>query len=105
MQPLNEFITICAIGMVATQLIFAVNFFWSMFFGPISGRNPWHANSLEWTAPSPPGHGNFDFQPVVYRGPYEYGSPEVEEDYYPQNVPPPEGRQPPDVPPELKSGH
>ena len=31
------------------------------------------------TAPSPPGHGNFDFQPIVYRGPYEYGSPEVDD--------------------------
>ena len=24
--------------------------------------------ALEWIAPSPPGHGNFDFQPIVYRG-------------------------------------
>ena len=55
------------------------------------GRNPWHANSLEWIAPSPPGHGNFDFQPIVYRGPYEYGSPEVDTDYYPQTQPPPPG--------------
>ena len=70
--------TICAILMVATQIIFVVNFFYSMFFGPPAGRNPWHRNTLEWPAPSPPGHGNFDFQPVVYRGPYEYGSPEVE---------------------------
>jgi cytochrome c oxidase subunit 1 len=28
-------------------------------------------------------------QPIVYRGPYEYGSPEVETDYYPQWQPPP----------------
>ena len=21
--------------------------------------NPWHATTLEWTAPCPPGHGNF----------------------------------------------
>ncbi len=89
LQPLNQFMTICAIGMVATQIIFAANFFLSMFFGPKAGRNPWHANGLEWQAPSPPGHGNFDFQPVVYRGPYEYGSPEVDADYYPQTQPPP----------------
>ena len=37
-----------------------------------------------------PGHGNFDFQPIVYRGPYEYGSPESDKDYYPQTQPPPE---------------
>jgi cytochrome c oxidase subunit 1 len=91
LQPLNQFITICAIALVASQITFVVNFFYSIFFGPPSGRNPWRANSLEWQAPSPPGHGNFDFQPIVYRGPYEYGSPEVSEDYYPQNQPPPPG--------------
>jgi len=91
---MNQFITICAIGMVLSQAIFVINFFYSIFFGPPVGRNPWHANSLEWSAPSPPGHGNFDFQPIVYRGPYEYGSPEVETDYYPQIQPPPEGVDP-----------
>ena len=91
---MNRFITHCAIGMVASQAIFIVNFFYSIFFGPPAGRNPWHSNTLEWSAPSPPGHGNFDFQPVVYRGPYEYGSPEVDTDYYPQIQPPPEGVDP-----------
>ena len=98
LQPLNQFITICAICLVSSQIIFIINFFYSMFFGPKAGRNPWHANGLEWTAPSPPGHGNFDFQPVVYRGPYEYGSPETDQDYYPQIQPPPEngGQAPPE---------
>ncbi|MEX0641630.1 MAG: cbb3-type cytochrome c oxidase subunit I [Pirellulales bacterium] len=91
LQPLNEFMTWCAILMVASQIIFIVNFFYSIFFGPPAGRNPWHCNTLEWQAPSPPGHGNFDFQPVIYRGPYEYGSPEVDMDYYPQTMPPPPG--------------
>jgi cytochrome c oxidase subunit 1 len=27
---------------------------------------------------------------VVYRGPYEYGSPESDKDFYPQIQPPPE---------------
>ena len=40
----------------------------------------------EWSAPSPPGHGNFDFQPIVYRGPYEYGSPEVDTDLLSANA-------------------
>jgi cytochrome c oxidase subunit 1 len=91
LQPMNVFMTWCAIAMVASQIIFVSNFFWSMFFGRRVGRNPWHANSLEWMAPSPPGHGNFDFQPIVYRGPYEYNSPEVDTDYYPQTQPPPPG--------------
>jgi cytochrome c oxidase subunit 1 len=94
LMPMNQFMTVCAIGMVATQAIFAFNFFYSIFYGPACGRNPWGANSLEWMAPSPPGHGNFDFQPVVYRGPYEYGSPEVDTDNYPQTQPPPEGVDP-----------
>jgi cytochrome c oxidase subunit 1 len=87
--PMNRFMTWCAIGMVVTQVIFAYNFIRSIFFGTVVGRNPWGANSLEWMAPSPPGHGNFDFQPIVYRGPYEYGSPEVDTDFYPQTQPPP----------------
>lgn len=91
LMPLNQFITWCAILLVASQIIFIINFFYSIFFGPPAGRNPWHCNSLEWQAPSPPGHGNFDFQPVIYRGPYEYGSPEVDMDYYPQTMPPPPG--------------
>ena len=90
LQAMNEFMTWSAIGMVAAQALFVVNFFGSLFFGRVAGRNPWNANGLEWQAPSPPGHGNFDFQPVVYRGPYEYGSPETAEDYYPQTVPPPD---------------
>ena len=94
LRGLNVFMTWCAIAMVGTQVIFAANFLLSIFFGPRAGRNPWHANGLEWQAPSPPGHGNFDFQPVVYRGPYEYGSPEVDTDYYPQTQPPPESEQP-----------
>ena len=90
MQPLNEFMTWCALALGAAQIIFAINFIGSLFLGKKVGRNPWRSNSLEWQAPSPPGHGNFDFQPIIYRGPYEYNSPEVDEDYYPQTQPPPD---------------
>lgn len=82
--PLNQFMTICAIGMGLTQLIFVANFFGSMFFGAKAGRNPWNANTLEWTTVSPPPHGNFDVQPVVRRGPYEYSHPETDSDFFPQ---------------------
>ena len=92
LQPINQFMTICAIGMVSVQAIFAGNFFYSMFYGKRVGRNPWRANSLEWMAPSPPGHGNFDFQPVVYRGPYEYSHPDADDDFYPQTMPPKEDK-------------
>jgi cytochrome c oxidase subunit 1 len=90
-QPLNQFMTVCAILLGLTQLIFLVNFFWSLFRGTKAGPNPWHSNTLEWTAPSPPPHGNFVEIPIVRRGPYEYGSPDIEEDYLPQASPQPSG--------------
>ncbi len=73
--PLNQFMTASAIVMGLAQFLLLGNFFYSIFFGPKCGRNPWNANGLEWSAPSPPGHGNFDIPPVVYHGPYEYSSP------------------------------
>jgi cytochrome c oxidase subunit 1 len=84
LQPLNQFISYCAFCLFAWQILFVVNFFHSMFFGKPAGRNPWKSGTLEWEAPSPPGHGNFDRPLTVYRGPYEYASPEVAEDYLPQ---------------------
>jgi cytochrome c oxidase subunit 1 len=88
MQPLQEinvFITASAFILVLVQIPFVVNFFYSLFAGKKVGNNPWQANSLEWSAPSPPPHGNFDEIPVVYRGAYEYSSPEVKEDFLPQS--------------------
>ena len=49
------------------------------------GPNPWKATTMEWACPSPPiGHGNFEKEPVAYRGPYEYSTPEGEE-FVPQS--------------------
>jgi cytochrome c oxidase subunit 1 len=87
MQHWNVFITISALILGASQIFFLVNFFWSLFAGKKADRNPWQANTLEWSASSPPPHGNFEAQPVVYRGPYEYSSPEVKEDWLPQDKP------------------
>ncbi len=53
-------------------------------FGYAVGDNPWHANSLEWCTSSPPPFVNFPEIPTVYRGPYEFSSPVVKEDYLPQ---------------------
>ena len=77
----------------AAQLIFVFNLFYSMFFGEKADRNPWRSNSLEWEAPSPPPHGNFERTPVVYRGPYEYSHPAAEQDYLPQTHPPIPGEE------------
>jgi cytochrome c oxidase subunit I len=84
LQPLNTFMSISALVLGTAQLIFLANFLISLFRGQRVGRNPWHSNTLEWTAPSPPPHGNFDVPPVVYRGPYEYGAIDADEDYLPQ---------------------
>jgi cytochrome c oxidase subunit 1 len=84
LQPINVFMSISALVLGLVQLIFLFNFLYSLFRGERVGRNPWHSNTLEWTAPSPPPHGNFEVEPVVYRGPYEYGALDVAEDYLPQ---------------------
>jgi cytochrome c oxidase subunit 1 len=83
--PLNQFISISAFILGLAQIIFIVNFFWSLFRGPVAGRNPWKSNTLEWTAPSPPPHGNWgETVPNVFRGPYEYTTQDEAEDYLPQ---------------------
>jgi cytochrome c oxidase subunit I len=85
MQHWNVFITVSALLLGAAQIFFMWNFFASLFAGKKAEKNPWQANTLEWSAPTPPPHGNFEVQPVVYRGAYEYSSPEVEEDWLPQD--------------------
>jgi cytochrome c oxidase subunit 1 len=84
-QPWNVYITVSAFLLVLSQIPFVVNFFWSLFAGKQADENPWQANTLEWSAPSPPPHGNFGAIPIVYRGAYEYSSPEVKEDFLPQD--------------------
>jgi cytochrome c oxidase subunit I len=69
------------------QIPFIVNFFMSIKWGKAVDRNPWEATTLEWAAPSPPGHGNFLTEPIVYRGPYEYSVPGATRDFSPQFEP------------------
>jgi cytochrome c oxidase subunit 1 len=85
---LNMLVSIAAIFTFAVQLIFLFNFFWSIFKGRIAPQNPWNSNTLEWTAPLNPGHGNWVGEiPHVYRWPYDYSKPGHHEDFIPQNVP------------------
>ena len=63
-----------------------------MFKGPKSEQNPWNANTLEWTTPIVPEHGNWPGAlPVVYRWPYDYSKPGKDVDFIPQTVPMEEG--------------
>jgi len=84
LRPLNQFISYCAFGLLFWQVFFVINLVHSLFWGKRVGRNPWHATTLEWDAPSPPGHGNFDHQIQVVAGPYEYGTPDLEADFHQQ---------------------
>ncbi|MBI4447027.1 MAG: cbb3-type cytochrome c oxidase subunit I [Acidobacteria bacterium] len=86
--PIHEFISIAAFVTIGAQLLFAVNFFWSIARGKIAEINPWSATTLEWTVPSPPPHDNFGGRaPVVHRGPYEYSVPGASRDFILQSEP------------------
>lgn len=87
LQDLRIMATTSLIIMLTFQVLFFVNFFWSMYKGKKADRNPWQANTLEWTAASPPPHGNFEKLPTVYRGPYEYSVVGRASDFWPQNEP------------------
>jgi cytochrome c oxidase subunit 1 len=94
LQPLHKFITIAAFITAGIQLVFLFNFFWSLKFGAAASDNPWNATTLEWITATPPPHDNFaGHYPSVYRGPYEFSVPGVEEDYIPQNLAPEQVRR------------
>ncbi len=88
MQQLRVIATVSLVIVILFQIPFAINLVLSLLRGPKAGRNPWHANSLEWTTLSPPPHGNFDTPPTVYRGAYEYSVPNRELDFWPQDQKP-----------------
>ena len=83
----NKFITVAAIVVFALQVLFVVNFFWSIWKGKkMTTKNPWEANTLEWTTPIKAGHGNWVGNlPVVHRWSYDYGKDGV--DFKPQIEP------------------
>ncbi len=86
-QVLNEMITIVSIIVFAVQLMFVFNIFYSIFKGrKVTNLNPWNANTLEWTTPLRPGHGNWVAEiPEVYRGAYDYAKDG--RDFIPQTEP------------------
>ncbi len=88
-QTLNASITISALIVGLSQLIFLYNIFWSLRYGEKAAHNPWGATSLEWqTKDVPPHHGNWgDKLPQVYRWAYDFSVPGAKEDFIPQNHP------------------
>jgi cytochrome c oxidase subunit I len=90
---MNQFITIAAIVTFGFQILFVINFFYSIWKGKkMTTKNPWGASTLEWTTPIHTGHGNWPGKiPAVQRWPYDYGKDGQE--FVPQIQPLAEGEK------------
>ncbi len=67
---------ICTIGsyiLAVSTVPFIVNAIWSWIAGAKASGNPWNGLTLEWSTPSPPPVENFEVEPVLVTGPYDYG--------------------------------
>ena len=84
---LNKLMSYSAWALGIVQIFFLINLIWSIKKGKKVSRNPWNSTTLEWAAPSPPGHGNFDGPIAVYGNPYEYSVLGEERDFSPQFEP------------------
>jgi cytochrome c oxidase subunit 1 len=84
----NEFMSMSAWLLGLAQLPFILNILLTLFKkkDKVANPNPWNSTTLEWACPSPPiAHGNFEKEPKVYRGPYEYSVPGHKTDFSPQS--------------------
>ena len=84
----NEFMSMSAWLLGLAQLPFILNILLTLFKkkDKVADPNPWNSTTLEWACPSPPiAHGNFEKEPKVYRGPYEYSVPGHKTDFSPQS--------------------
>ena len=88
LADINAVITFFALAGAIIQFIFLFNFFYSIFKGTITTKNPWGSNTLEWTTPIERIHGNWPGEiPEVHRWAYDYSKPGYEDDFVPQDVP------------------
>lgn len=71
-ESLNKISTIGSWLIGAGFLISLYVIIASLRNGKPAPANPWGSKTLEWTIPSPPTLHNFDSEPVVTAGPYEY---------------------------------
>jgi cytochrome c oxidase subunit 1 len=72
-ESLNRISSVGAWTIGLGFLIALVVILQAIFKGAPAPANPWGAKTLEWThASSPPSFHNFDQEPVVTAGPYEY---------------------------------
>ncbi|NEO33310.1 MAG: cytochrome c oxidase subunit I [Symploca sp. SIO3C6] len=73
LQDLNQLCTAGAYLTAISIIPFVINMLWSINRGEKAGNNPWKALTLEWQTTSPPAIENFDEEPVLWAGPYDYG--------------------------------
>jgi cytochrome c oxidase subunit 1 len=72
-QTLNIICTIGSYILALSTFPFIINIVWSWLKGEKAPRNPWRALTLEWQTASPPIIENFEEEPVLWAGPYDYG--------------------------------
>jgi cytochrome c oxidase subunit 1 len=59
------------LGIAVLPFIYNVIVSWAR--GPAAGNNPWRALTLEWQTSSPPPEHNFEHEPRMDHGPYDFG--------------------------------
>jgi cytochrome c oxidase subunit I len=70
---INMFCTIGSYILAVSTVPFLFNAIWSWSQGEKAGDNPWNSLTLEWMTTSPPPVENFEEDPVLVGGPYDYG--------------------------------
>ncbi|WP_363324413.1 cytochrome c oxidase subunit I [uncultured Desulfuromonas sp.] len=69
---LNQLATVGSWILAVGLAVMFVNLFRGVFRGAPAGPNPWGGATLEWTVPSPPPKENFEKDPTVTHGPYDF---------------------------------
>ncbi|MEC4803977.1 MAG: cytochrome c oxidase subunit I [Jaaginema sp. PMC 1079.18] len=70
---LNQLCTVGSMILGVSIIPFLINMIWSWGWGEKAPRNPWRSLTLEWQTTSPPAIENFDEDPIIWAGPYDYG--------------------------------
>jgi cytochrome c oxidase subunit I len=66
----NMLMTVGAFILAFGILLTLINYFWSLKHGVIAGKNPWNADTLEWSTESPPApYGSVHIPTVITRHP------------------------------------
>lgn len=79
-QPLHAFSSYGSWVIGLGFIIMGVYLIHSIFKGKPAPRNPWGALTLDWQTASPPSHHNFDEEPDLEHGPYDYDTRMVIDD-------------------------